>query len=122
MNIAIAFGAGILSFLSPCVLPLVPAFLVNMAGEAALAGTQRGRTVVHALAFVLGFSAVFTLLWIAIALVGALAGEMVFWLQRLGGLLLIVLGMHMLGLITVPILSRELDLRLEGRTTGLPRS
>src|SRR5437016_2082399 len=93
-----------------------------MAGEAALAGTQRGRTVVHALAFVLGFSAVFTLLWIAIALVGALAGEMVFWLQRLGGLLLIVLGMHMLGLITVPILSRELDLRLEGRTTGLPRS
>src|SRR2546427_689336 len=122
MNVAIAFGAGILSFLSPCVLPLVPAFLVNMAGEAALAGTQRGRTVVHALAFVLGFSAVFTLLWIAIALVGALAGEMVFWLQRLGGLLLIVLGMHMLGLITVPILSRELDLRLEGRTTGLPRS
>lgn len=122
MNIAIAFGAGILSFLSPCVLPLVPAFLVNMAGEAALSGTQRGRTVVHALAFVLGFSAVFTLLWIAIALVGALAGEMVFWLQRLGGLLLIVLGMHMLGLITVPLFSRELDLRLEGRTTGLPRS
>ena len=122
MNIAIAFGAGILSFLSPCVLPLVPAFLVNMAGEAALSGTQRMRTVVHALAFVAGFSAVFTVLWIAIALVGALAGEMVFWLQRLGGLLLIVLGMHMLGLITVPLFSRELDLRLEGRTTGLPRS
>ena len=60
--------------------------------------------------------------WVAIALVGALAGEMVFWLQRLGGLLLIVLGMHMLGLITVPLFSRELDLRLEGRTTGLPRS
>src|SRR5439155_26681 len=74
MNVAIAFGAGILSFLSPCVLPLVPAFLVNMAGEAALAGTQRMRTVAHALAFVLGFSVVFTLLWVAIALVGALAG------------------------------------------------
>jgi len=55
MNVAIAFGAGILSFLSPCVLPLVPAFLVNMAGEAALAGTQRTRTVAHALAFVIGF-------------------------------------------------------------------
>ncbi|HUG05917.1 MAG TPA: cytochrome c biogenesis protein CcdA, partial [Candidatus Limnocylindria bacterium] len=71
MNIAIAFGAGLLSFLSPCVLPLVPAFLVNMAGEAALAGTQRTRTVAHALAFVLGFSVVFTLLWVAVALVGA---------------------------------------------------
>src|SRR5438046_8660351 len=120
MNVAIAFGAGILSFLSPCVLPLVPAFLVNMAGEAALAGTQRMRTVVHALAFVLGFSAVFTLLWIAIALVGALAGEMVFWLQRLGGLLLIVLGLHMLGLITVPPFSRELGLGLGGRRTVRP--
>jgi cytochrome c-type biogenesis protein len=122
MNVAIAFGAGILSFLSPCVLPLVPAFLVNMAGEAALSGTQRGRTTLHALAFVLGFSAVFTLLWVAIALVGALAGELVFWLQRIGGLLLIVLGMHMLGLITIPLLARELDLRLEGSTTGLTRS
>jgi len=122
VNIAIAFGAGILSFLSPCVLPLVPAFLVNLAGEAAISGTQRARTLVHALAFVLGFSAVFTLLWVLVALLGTIAGDLVFWLQRVGGLLLIVLGMHMLGLITIPFLARELDLRLEGGTSGLPRS
>src|SRR5581483_3901125 len=102
--------------------PLVPAFLVNMAGEAAISGTQRVRTFAHALAFVLGFSAVFTLLWVIVALVGALAGDLVFWLQRAGGLLLIVLGTHMLGLVTIPFLARELDLRLEGGTTGLPRS
>jgi len=122
VNVAIAFGAGILSFLSPCVLPLVPAFLVDMAGEAALAGAQRARTLAHGLAFVLGFSTVFTLLWIAVALVGSIAGEMVSWLQKIGGLLLVVLGMQMLGLIRIPFLARELDLRLEGRTTGLPRS
>ena len=122
MNVAIAFGAGILSFLSPCVLPLVPAFLVDMAGEAALSGTQRARALVHAFAFVLGFSTVFTLLWIGVALVGSFAGEMVSWLQKIGGLLLVVLGMQMLGLIRIPFLARELDLRLEGRTTGLPRS
>jgi cytochrome c-type biogenesis protein len=122
MNVAIAFGAGILSFLSPCVLPLVPAFLVNMAGEAALAGTQRTRTVAHALAFVIGFSVVFTLLWVAIALVGALAGELVYWLQRVGGILLIVMGMHMVGLITIPFLMSRMDLRLEGNSSGLPRS
>ena len=122
MNVAIAFGAGMLSFLSPCVLPLVPAFLVDMAGEAALAGTQRARTIAHALAFVVGFSAVFTLLWVAVALVGALAGEMVVWLQRIGGLLLVVLGMQMLGLIRIPFLAQGLDLRLEGGTTGLARS
>jgi len=122
VNIAIAFGAGMLSFLSPCVLPLVPAFLVDMAGEAALAGTQRARTIAHALAFVVGFSAVFTLLWVAVALVGALAGELVVWLQRIGGLLLVVLGMQMLGLIRIPFLAQGLDLRLEGGTTGLARS
>src|SRR5438132_3550205 len=122
VNVAIAFGAGILSFLSPCVLPLVPAFLVDMAGEAALADAQRARTRAHGLAFVLGFSTVFTLLWIAVALVGSVAGEMVSWLQKIGGLLLVVLGMQMLGLIRIPFLARELDLRLEGRTTGLPRS
>jgi cytochrome c-type biogenesis protein len=122
VNVAIAFGAGMLSFLSPCVLPLVPAFLVDMAGEAALGGTQRLRTLAHALAFVIGFSTVFTLLWIGVALVGSLAGEMVYWLQRVGGLLLVVLGMQMLGLIRIPFLARELDLRLEGNTTGLPRS
>jgi cytochrome c-type biogenesis protein len=122
VNIAIAFGAGILSFLSPCCLPLVPAFLVDMAGEAALAGTQRLRTIVHALAFVLGFSVVFTGIWVAVAVVGALAGQMVFWLQRAGGIFLVVLGMQMLGLIRIPFLARELNLRLEGSTTGLTRS
>ena len=122
MNIAIAFGAGMLSFLSPCVLPLVPAFLVNLAGEAALSGKSRARTVSHALAFVLGFTAVFTLLWIAVALVGALAGALVIWLQRAGGILLVVLGLHMLGVITVPFLFREADIRVEGSTTGHPRS
>jgi cytochrome c-type biogenesis protein len=122
VNVAIAFGAGMLSFLSPCVLPLVPAFLVDMAGEAALAGTQRARTLAHGVAFVLGFTTVFTALWVAVALVGALAGEMVYWLQRAGGLLLVVLGMQMLGLIRIPFLSHGLDLRLEGTTSGLGRS
>ena len=100
----------------------MPAFLVNIAGEASLTGNARARTVVHAFAFVLGFSVVFVALWVAIALVGALAGELVYWLQRVGGLLLVVLGMHMLGLITLPFLAARMDLRLEGSTVGLPRS
>jgi len=122
MNVLVAFGAGMLSFLSPCVLPLVPAFLVNLAGEASLSGAQRARTVAHALAFVLGFTAVFTLLWVAVALVGALAGELLVWLQRAGGALLVVFGLHMLGVITVPFLAIERDIRLEGTATGYPRS
>jgi cytochrome c-type biogenesis protein len=122
MNLAVAFAAGILSFVSPCVLPLVPAFLVNLAGETALAGTDRRRTIAHAAAFVSGFSAVFTLLWIGIALLGSLSADFVTWLQRIAGLGLVVLGMHMLGLITIPLLERSADLRLEGSASGYRRS
>jgi cytochrome c-type biogenesis protein len=122
MNLAIAFGAGILSFVSPCVLPLVPAYLVNLAGETALSGTDRRRTIAHAVAFVIGFSAVFTLLWVGIALLGTLGADLVTWLQRVAGFVLIVLGMHMLGLITIPFLERTADLRLEGNASGYRRS
>jgi cytochrome c-type biogenesis protein len=122
MNLAIAFGAGILSFVSPCVLPLVPAYLVNLAGETALSGTDRRRTIAHAAAFVAGFSAVFTLLWVGIALLGTLGTDLVTWLQRIGGFILIVLGMHMLGLITIPFLERTSGLQLEGGSSGYRRS
>ena len=122
MNVLIAFGAGMLSFLSPCVLPLVPAFLVNIAGEAALGGTDRRRTLTHALVFVVGFSAVFTLLWIGIALLGAFVGTFVTLMQQAAGVLLVVLGMHMVGLITIPFLARATDLRLGERSHGYPRS
>ncbi|HEV2010637.1 MAG TPA: cytochrome c biogenesis protein CcdA [Candidatus Limnocylindria bacterium] len=122
MNLAIAFFAGILSFVSPCVLPLVPAYLVNLAGESALAGTDRRRSIAHAAVFVAGFSAVFTLLWIGIALLGSFGADFVAWLQRVAGVVLIVLGMHMVGLITVPFLERATDLRLEGAASGYRRS
>jgi cytochrome c-type biogenesis protein len=122
MNLAIAFGAGILSFVSPCVLPLVPAYLVNLAGETALSGTDRRRTIAHAAVFVAGFSTVFTLLWIGIALLGAFGADFVAWLQRIAGLVLVVLGMHMLGLITIPFLEQATDLRLEGHASGYRRS
>ena len=122
MNLAIAFGAGILSFVSPCVLPLVPAYLVNLAGESALGGTERRRTIAHAAVFVAGFSAVFTLLWIGIAILGTLGADFVSWLQRIAGAVLIVLGMHMLGLITIPLLEQATDVRLEGEASGYRRS
>lgn len=122
MNLAIAFGAGMLSFLSPCVLPLVPAYLINLAGESAVTGSDRRRTVAHAAVFVVGFTAVFTLLWIGIALLGSLGASFVEWLQRIAGLVLVVLGMHMVGLITIPFLERATDIRIEGTTSGYGRS
>ena len=123
MNVAVAFGAGVLSFLSPCVLPLVPAYLADLTGSAAR-GTEatRPRALAHALAFVLGFSAVFTALWIAIAAFAELAGDLIFWAQRAGGLLLIVLGLHLAGVVTIPFLAAPRQARVGGTPGSLARS
>jgi cytochrome c-type biogenesis protein len=115
MNVAIAFGAGLLSFLSPCVLPLVPAFLADLTG-AAVRGepVARSQALRHAAAFVLGFSAVFTGLWLAIAAFASAAGELRYWFERIGGLFLIVLGLHLTGVITIPLLATTRQFRVGG--------
>ncbi len=123
MNVAIAFGAGLLSFLSPCVLPLVPAYLADLTGAAARGGAaSRGRAFAHALAFVLGFSAVFTLLWVVIAAFGSVAGDLRFWAERVGGAVLIALGLHLSGLVTIPFLAMTRQARVGGTPGSLARS
>ena len=103
-----AFAAGIVAFISPCTLPMVPAYLMHLAGVSADAelGQQRGVTFRHSLAFVVGFSAVFVAL-------GAFAGAFGFFVQdhlstlsKIAGVLLIVLGLNLLGILRIPWLSR----------------
>lgn len=107
--VALAFAGGLLSFLSPCVFPLVPAFLGHLAGASLRAeqAPSRGLLLSRALAFVLGFAAVFTATGIAIgAFIDALlAGLDV--MRVIGGLAVIALGVHTAGLITIPWLYRE---------------
>lgn len=118
---AFAFAAGILSFLSPCVLPLVPAYLAHLTGTAAT--LQPGRdarrtTVTHAVTFVLGFTAVFTLLGASTGLIGALASDDNSYfikdhhvlLARIGGVFLIVMGLNLIGVIKIPLLYRTYSL------------
>ena len=111
LGILVAFGAGLLSFLSPCVLPLVPGYLSYLAGtsllEAQSQPTMRFRVTVHALCFVLGFVLVFTLLGAAVSLVGLALRIYQQWLARLAGLLLILFGIALTGLLPIPWLSRD---------------
>ena len=109
----VAFFGGVVSFLSPCVLPLVPAYLVNIAGETVLgtveaADTRRSRAHVlgHAAAFVAGFTVVFAIAGASVGLLGDLASGQGEVLTRIGGAVLIVLGMQMAGLIRIPFLDR----------------
>jgi len=110
LTIAIAVGAGLLSFLSPCVLPLVPAY-VGQLSAVAVVGRADGRAsrwlaVSHALAYVVGFGAVFTILGITATYAAGPLFDYLPILRRLGGLLLIVLGLNLAGVLRIPALDR----------------
>ncbi|MDE2839174.1 MAG: cytochrome c biogenesis protein CcdA, partial [Chloroflexota bacterium] len=100
----IAFGAGIASFLSPCVLPLVPAYIGHLAGTSVSEERDTEatlRTVAHAAFFVLGFSTVFVILWASIGLVGWAIQGYTFYLRYIGGAILVILGLHVAGVFRI---------------------
>ena len=117
ISLFLAFGAGLLSFASPCVLPLVPAYLGHLTGRAlALQGAtavRRWITSLHALGFVLGFSTVFTLLGASVGLVGYLFYGLLPLFERVGGIILIIFGLHTMGLLRIPFLYRGLRLEVD---------
>jgi cytochrome c-type biogenesis protein len=95
-----AFIAGMLMFLAPCTLPMVPGYLAFIAGE-------RRRVIANAVAFVLGFSLVFVALGASAGLFGLVVGSWREALARLGGLLIMLFGLTMLGLVHVPLVGAE---------------
>ena len=118
----LAFGAGLLSFLSPCVAPLVPGYLSFLSGSAGVgAASSRGETervLTVSLLFVLGFSVVFVLLGAGAALFGALLEIHRPLLNRLAGLAMILMGLAIAGLIRAPFLEQERRLHLIDRAYG----
>lgn len=108
-TLALAVAAGFVSFLSPCMLPVIPAFFAQLAGTSLGTSELKRRDVfASAVLFVVGFSAVFAVLGVALnAALQGIAAEVLTWLSRLAGTIVIVLGLHMTGLLRVPILDRE---------------
>lgn len=111
IGVAIAFLAGVVSFASPCCLPLVPAYVGYMVG-AAPDGLANRRMVAfrQSLAFVLGFSAVFIALWASVGLVGYMLRDYAGILRQVGGAILVFLGLHVAGVINIAALYREVRL------------
>jgi cytochrome c-type biogenesis protein len=114
VSILAALVAGIVSFLSPCVLPLVPPYLVYLTGatiEHVAAGEQRTASrravMISALMFVLGFSTVFVALGASASLVGALVRVWSAELSIVAGIIIIIMGLHFLGLTRIDVLMRE---------------
>lgn len=111
-----AFLAGLLMFLAPCTLPLVPGYIAFIAGVPAGARKQdvhvRWRILKNALAFVVGFSVIFILLGVFASTLGALLGPWRDMLGRLAGAVIMLFGLMMLGLVHLPALTRERRFRI----------
>ena len=112
VSLSLAFLAGLASFLTPCVFSLVPAYIGYLGGRSiavAEKSDDRWEAFRHGLAFVLGFSLVFISMGIAASAVGGLLYDIRTWLAKIGGIVVVILGIHMTGLFRIPFL--EYDLR-----------
>ncbi|HEX5724573.1 MAG TPA: cytochrome c biogenesis protein CcdA [Longimicrobiaceae bacterium] len=123
-GLLVAFTAGLLSFLSPCVLPLVPSYATFITGMSLdeLQDTETARTrraiLLHGVLFVLGFTAVFLVLGASATFLGSLMQWASEWVQRVGGVLLILFGLYLLGVLRLPGADREWRLHLANKPMG----
>jgi cytochrome c-type biogenesis protein len=115
----VAFAAGILSFLSPCVLPLVPSYLGFLTGMTLEEMSGRRRmAMVHALLFVFGFGLIFVLLGASATALGSALKYYQLWLSRVGGVLIILFGLYSMGLLKFSFLQREQRVHLDRKPIG----
>jgi cytochrome c-type biogenesis protein len=119
IGLAIAFTAGLLSFLSPCVLPLIPSYLTFVTGVGLDdLGTARRSALVHALLFVLGFTLIFVALGASATVLGRLLGAYRIWITRLGGALVVLFGLYLLGVVRVAAFDRDRRVHLANKPVG----
>jgi len=111
LSFGLAFAAGLASFLSPCMLPLVPIYLAQLVGQSAYqsTGEQDGRparfiTFLHAVMFVLGFTLAFVALGATASALGSFVRAYQFQLRQIGGVLLVLIGLHLAGVLKLPFL------------------
>lgn len=125
VSFPLAFLAGVLSFLSPCVLPLVPSyvsFITGISFEDLKEGVDRKRirylTITNSLAFIFGFSAVFVALGASSSAVGKFLFEYQEWIRIVGGILVIILGLFVAGFLKLDFLMRDKKMHLSGKPVG----
>jgi cytochrome c-type biogenesis protein len=119
LGIAICFTAGLLSFLSPCVLPLVPSYVTFITGMG-LEDVQRSRRIalIHSLLFVTGFTLIFMALGATVTTLGQVFVYYRDWVSRIGGLIVIVFGLYLLGVFNIGALQRERRVHLSDKPLG----
>ena len=118
-SFALAFVAGLLSFLSPCVLPLIPSYVGFLTGlTLEELEVRRGTALVHALWFVAGFSLIFIALGATASALGVLLIQSQVWIGRIGGGVVILFGLYLLGVLRPALLMRERKVQLARKPLG----
>ncbi len=108
VGLGLAFIAGLASFLSPCVFSLVPAYIGYLGGRSSgIDEVKRWYTFSHGLAFVVGFSVVFILLGITTSAIGILLYSVRDLIAKIGGIVVVIFGIHMVGIIRIPFLEYD---------------
>jgi len=121
----VAFISGILSFFSPCILPLVPSYLIFISGityddyKKLQSMKYRKIVLIHSLAFIVGFSFVFVALGVSSSALGKLLSNYQVYVMRIGGFVLIILGLYYLDVVKIPFLNREKVFHLQDKPVGL---
>jgi cytochrome c-type biogenesis protein len=121
VGILVALMAGIFSFLSPCVLPLVPSYLSFVTGmslEDLQDGVDRKATFIHSLLFVAGFSIIFITLGASASFLGVFLRVYEVWIARVGGVLIFILGLHLMGIFRIAPLMRERRVHVNDKPAG----
>ncbi len=119
VGLAIAFTAGLLSFLSPCVLPLIPSYITFITGMGFEDVTRsRSTTLVHALLFIFGFTLIFVALGASATALGNLLLGYRDWITRIGGALVIVFGLYMLGVLNIGAMAKDTRVHLSDKPLG----
>ena len=125
VTLVLAFAAGVLGFLSPCIVPLIPGYLSFVSGVSLgeMEVSERRRHLAQVLLatalFVLGFSAVFTAMGASASVLGGFIVENRLWLGRIGGTIVILLGLSVLGVVKVPGLYHERRFQVQQRPGGM---
>jgi len=119
LNFAVAFTAGLLSFLSPCVLPLIPSYVGFITGlSTEELQVRRGTALLHALWFVAGFSVIFLALGATASQLGSFLLRYQVWIGRAGGVLVLAFGLYLLGVARPAFLMRERRVQLARKPLG----
>jgi len=117
ISIIVAFIGGLVSFLSPCMLPIIPGFLAYLAGTSLAESKSKRRDIfLNSLFFVLGFSLIFAALGVLLnSILSGVAYDVQIWLARIGGGIIIIFGLYLVGLIEIPFLEREYKFKVVGK-------